>query len=149
MKILKIYIDTCCLQRPLDDQSQTKIRVETEALFAVLASIHAGHFQLFSSSALEYEIKRIPDEQRRQETMSILSLAKERLNISNEVEGLAEILEQQGINAMDAIHLALASTAKVDFFVTCDKDFLRKAKRCSHLSCQCVSILDLLSGVMA
>jgi len=80
--------------------------------------------------------------------MSILSLAKERLNVSNEVEELAEILEQQGIHAMDAIHLALASMAKADFFVTCDKDFLRKAKRFSHLSCQCVSILDLLSEVM-
>jgi len=50
--MLKIYIDTCCLQRPLDDQSQARIRVETEALFAVLASVHAGHFQLLNSSAL-------------------------------------------------------------------------------------------------
>ncbi len=28
--MVRAYIDTCCLQRPLDDQTQPRIRVETE-----------------------------------------------------------------------------------------------------------------------
>jgi predicted nucleic acid-binding protein len=146
-KMLKIYIDTCCLQRPLDDQTQPRIRVETEAVFAILAAAQAGELHLLCSSALEYEINRIPDEQRRQEALSILSIASERLTISEATEELAHTLQQQGIGAMDAVHLALASTAEVDFFATCDAPLVRKAQRCDYLSCQCISLLDLLKEV--
>jgi predicted nucleic acid-binding protein len=145
--MFKIYIDTCCLQRPLDDQTQAKIRIESEAVFAILSLVQTGYLELLSSSALEYEINRIPDEQRREDALAILTVATERLTLSHEVEVLAENLEQQGIDAMDAVHLAYASSAQADFFVTCDSAFLRKAKRCANLSCRCISILDVLSEV--
>ena len=32
----KIYFDTCCLNRPFDDQTQTRIRLEAEAVLAIL-----------------------------------------------------------------------------------------------------------------
>ena len=53
---MRIYLDNCCLQRPFDDQTQPRIRVETEAVFAVLAVIQAGEHSLLSSEALEYEV---------------------------------------------------------------------------------------------
>lgn len=49
---------------------------------------------------------------------------------------------------MDAVHLALASTAKVDFFTTCDDRLLRKAKAESGLDCKVVSALALVSEVL-
>jgi len=33
---MKLYLDTCCLQRPLDDQRQARIRLEAEAILALL-----------------------------------------------------------------------------------------------------------------
>lgn len=36
---MKIYLDMCCLSRPCDDQSQPRIRVETEAVLAILDKI--------------------------------------------------------------------------------------------------------------
>jgi hypothetical protein len=48
----------------------------------------------------------------------VLALASERLLVTDSVETLALAFERQGVAAMDAIHLALASTAKVDFFCT-------------------------------
>jgi len=80
---MRIYLDTCCLQRPLDDQTQPRIRVETEAVFAILASVQDGGVTLLTSEALEFEIGRIPDEQRRKEAMAILTLAGERLTLSD------------------------------------------------------------------
>lgn len=59
---MRLYLDNCCLQRPPDDQTQPRIRVETEAVFAVLATVQAGEQSLLSSEALEYEVSRIPDE---------------------------------------------------------------------------------------
>ena len=36
---MRIYFDTCCLQRPLDDQTQPRIRVETEAVFTLVSEV--------------------------------------------------------------------------------------------------------------
>ena len=33
---MRIYLDTCSLQRPLDDRSQLRIRQEAEAILYVL-----------------------------------------------------------------------------------------------------------------
>jgi hypothetical protein len=112
---MRVYFDNCCLQRPLDDQTQPRIRVETEAVFALLAAVQAGDLSLLGSEALEYKVGCIPDEARQNEVLEVLSLAAERLEVTNEVERLALSFEQQGVQAMDAIHLAIASIAKADF----------------------------------
>ena len=145
---MRIYLDSCSLQRPFDDQTQARIRVETEAVLAILAATQAGDIVLLNSEALEYEMGRIPDEQRRTEVAAVLALAKERLEITDEAEALAEILEGRGISPMDAVHLALASTAKVDFFTTCDDRLLRKAKAVAGLGCKIISALDLVSEAL-
>jgi len=72
---MRIYLDNCCLQRPLDQQTHPRIRVETEAVFAVLAVVQTKDVVLCNSEALRYEINRIPDATRRFESLSILSLA--------------------------------------------------------------------------
>jgi predicted nucleic acid-binding protein len=144
---MRIYLDNCCLQRPLDDQTHPRIRVETEAVFVILAAIQAGEQSLLGSEALEYEVSRIPDEARRTEVFSVLTLASERLQITDEVEALALAFERQGVPAMDAIHLALASTANADFFCTCDDRLLRKAQTLPGLSCKVITLLGLVPEV--
>ena len=144
---MRIYLDSCCLQRPLDDQTQPRIRVETEAVLAILASIQAGQLSMLNSEALEYEVSRIPDDVRRNEVMAVLALANERLEINDKAEALAESLESRGLRALDAVHLALASTAKADFFRTCDDKLLRNSQALSNLTCKVVSVLALVSEV--
>ena len=53
---MRIYLDVCCLQRPFDDQTQPRIRVESEAVLAVLAEVEAGSATLLTSDALEYDL---------------------------------------------------------------------------------------------
>jgi len=88
---------------------------------------------LLNSEALEYETGHIPDEQRRTEVAAVLASTNEYPEITDQVETLAISLEVYGIGPMDAVHLALASTAKVDFFATCDDQLLRKAKAVTSL----------------
>lgn len=145
---MRVYLDSCSLQRPLDDQTQPRIRVETEAVLAILAAVQVGDIVLVNSEALEYEMRRIPDEQRRNEVAAILALSKEYAEVTDEAEKLAESFENRGIHPMDAVHLALASTAKVNFFTTCDDRLLRKAKAESGLDCKVVSALALVSEVL-
>lgn len=145
---MRIYLDTCSLQRPLDDQTQPRIRVEAEAVLAILSAAQAADIVLVSSEALEYEMGRIPDDQRRSEMAGILALSKERIELTNEAEKLAETFENRGIKPMDAVHLAIASTSKVDFFTTCDDRFLRKASAEPGLGCEVVSALSLVSEIL-
>lgn len=102
---------------------------------------------MLNSEALEYEVSCIPDDVRRNEVMAVLALANERLEISDEAETLAELLERHGLRPMDAVHLALASTAKADFFGTCDDKLLRNSQALSNLTCKVVSVLALVSEV--
>ena len=145
---MRIYLDSCCLQRPLDDQTQPRIKVEAEAVLAILASAQAGDCLLLNSEALEYELSRIPDDRRRNEVMAVLALADEHLEITDEAEALAESLESCGVYSIDAVHLALASTANADFFGTCDDRLLRKSQAISGLACKVVSVLGLVPEVV-
>ncbi len=144
---MRIYLDACCLQRPFDDQTQPRIRVETEALLAVLAAVEFNDLHLLSSEALEFEIHRIPDANRRTESLRMLSLAAERLTVTDTCLALAASLMDAGIAAVDALHAAQASEALADFFVTTDDKLLRKLKTQSNLKCQPISLLALVAEI--
>ena len=101
-----------------------------------------------NSEALEYELSRIPDDRRQNEVMAVLALADEHLEITDEAEALAESLEIRGVDPIDAVHLALASTANADFFGTCDDRLLRKSQAISGLACKVVSVLGLVPEVV-
>ena len=118
--------------------------METEAVFAILASVQHGTVTLLTSEALEFEISRTPDEQRRREATAILTLASERLTLSDATEQLAESFAQAGLSAIDALHVALAATAGVNYFVTADDKLLRRAKSLPNLSITPISLLSLV-----
>jgi hypothetical protein len=42
--MLKIYLDVCCLNRPLDDQVQERIRRETAAIMHILSYFATGQW---------------------------------------------------------------------------------------------------------
>lgn len=57
----RIYLDVCCLNRPFDEQTQARIRLETEAILEILDRCQAGMWTLITSKALEAEINQTPD----------------------------------------------------------------------------------------
>ena len=62
---MKIYLDNCCLNRPFDDQSQFRIRLESEAKLKIQDEIRVGSFELIWSYVLDYENSKNPFEERR------------------------------------------------------------------------------------
>lgn len=68
MKFL-IYLDVCCLNRPLDDQTQERIRLESEAVLLILARCQSCEWQLLESEAIEEELEGTPDVARKQQIM--------------------------------------------------------------------------------
>jgi hypothetical protein len=48
----RLYLDNCCFNRPFDDQSHLKIRMETEAKLSVQRDILSGRHELVWSYIL-------------------------------------------------------------------------------------------------
>jgi predicted nucleic acid-binding protein len=141
---MRVYLDCCSLQRPFDDRTQLRIAVEAEAVLSILALCESNKLTLVSSVALLYEINRIPDQERRINAHKILTLMTEMLELTPSVEAFARRLEASGFKPLDALHLAFASIAKVDYFCTCDDKFLRKAKGLKELSVKPVSPTEMV-----
>jgi len=61
----KVYFDVCCLNRPFDDQTQDRIRLEAEAVIAIMGHIEAGDYHWLSSEVVDKEIQQNPNAERR------------------------------------------------------------------------------------
>jgi len=105
---MRIYLDACCLLRPWDDQSQPRIRLESEAVCAVLELCAAGAHRWVSSEVVEAEMLRDPDDDRRSVMASMLRFADERLTLDEQAIQFAESLSSNGLGSMDALHVAIA-----------------------------------------
>jgi len=81
----KVYLDTCCLSRLTDDQTQRRIREEAEAVELVLVRMRAGEVEWISSEALADEINRNPQLERRLENVALLRLANETMEVDQKI----------------------------------------------------------------
>jgi predicted nucleic acid-binding protein len=128
-----IYLDVCCLNRPFDDQTQDRIRLEAEAVLLILERCQAGEWRLLGSEAVDYEISRIPDVDRQRKVFHLASVARVKQVVSEAVQTRAEELERLGFKALDALHLACAEAGSTEVFLTTDDQFLAKAKQYGNI----------------
>lgn len=144
---MRIYLDACSFQRPLDDRSQPRINIEAEAVLTILQLIESGHLELLSSEVLLFEIDRIPNQYRKGQATEMLKLATHVIELNDEIEAQADKLVKTGVKPLDALHLASASWAKVDYFCTCDDKLLKKRNTLKSIATEVVSLLQLVTEV--
>jgi predicted nucleic acid-binding protein len=123
-----IYLDTCSLQRPLDDRSQPRIYLEAEAVLTLLRLVEAEKLKLLSSDVLQFEISNIADFNRKSEAQLMLKLAWHTASIQLNTRQLAEQIIATGIKPLDALHTAVAIENQAQYFCTCDDKLLKKLK---------------------
>ena len=128
MKKYKIYLDVCCLNRPFDDQSQDRIKLEAGAIIIILFRIEREEWIFTGSEVIDYEISQILDREKMQKVKALTSMAKDYIIVTEEVEERAVELEKLGFRPYDALHIACAERARVDIFLTTDDKLLHKAK---------------------
>jgi predicted nucleic acid-binding protein len=141
---MRVYLDTCSLQRPLDSRSNPRIHLESEAILAFLGLCEAGTVQLVSSEVLSFEISRVPDEIRRVYALEVMATASSHVETSDVVAERARVFQKAGIQPLDALHLSSAVTAEADFFCTCDDKLLRRARSAETGQTRVVSPLELI-----
>ena len=55
----KLYLDTCCYNRPFNDQNDEKIHKETGDILRILELVESEKVKLFISGAILAEIHRL------------------------------------------------------------------------------------------
>jgi predicted nucleic acid-binding protein len=129
---LRLYLDACCLNRLTDDQSQARVRNEAEAVEGILRLILEGQATWVSSTALEIEISRNPDADRRRDVAGLLAFSNEVVVPRSRSAERAGFLQKLGFSTFDALHLASAEQGQADVFLTTDDGLLRRAARYSN-----------------
>ena len=126
---MKFYLDVSCLNRPFDDQGQTRIRLESEAITLIFERIDAGQWEQVSSQIAEIEIAAMSDAERRRRVTALLPGRKDRISLTSAIFRRAEELEGVGFKAADALHVAAAEALGVDVLLSCDDRLCQRAAR--------------------
>lgn len=125
---MRIYLDICCLKRPFDDQTQERIRLESEAVLTILgAPPDKVQFIRARAHTLENSLNPVAWRAARVEAwiarQPILELPEEGLTARiHDLIGL-------GFKPFDALHLASAELGKADALLTVDDRFLASARK--------------------
>ena len=124
---MKIYFDTCVYCRPFDDQTQNRIKKETEAFVKVLKLGEMGIVTIVSSDVLIDEIEEIVDPRKSSEVREFIRICGVHVALSEEIIKLARDMEDEcKITGADALHIA--SSAGTKYFITCDDYILLKGE---------------------
>jgi len=144
---VKIYLDLCAIQRPLDTPNQVRITLESEAVLGIINLCDAGQAEILSSEALLYEGEQSSLVIRREHTLAVLSKAKNVIVVTEKEKLRAANLMTFGIKPLDALHVALAESVNADYFCTCDDRLLRNAEQIKDLLVKVVNPVDLVQEI--
>ncbi len=122
-----VYLDNCCFNRPYDDQSQLRIKLETEAKIRIQDDILNENIQLVWSYILEYENNRNPFEERRRAIDKWKNNSCADIDENEHIIKNAKKFRQVGLKTKDSLHIACAVFAKCDYFLTTDDKILSKS----------------------
>ncbi|MBD3390863.1 MAG: PIN domain-containing protein [Chitinivibrionales bacterium] len=129
-----IYLDVCALQRPYDDKSYYRIRLEAAAVELILTQVKSGMYTMYRSPVHADEIAANMNEVMRLDLQLLLqrsgSSAKPQIKDADALEARGWQLAAAGFGIADAFHAAYAEALGADL-ISCDDDLLKKCRRCT------------------
>jgi hypothetical protein len=146
---MKFYLDSCCYNRPYDDQTQERIHMEGEAILAIISKCKETDDEITGSPALDFEIGQINDIEKKDKIkyfydQTITTKIKYSTNILNRVQ---ELSEKTNMRTLDRFHLSFAENSSVDILLTTDAKF-EKAVTKLNLKLKVINPLKFLMEVM-
>ncbi len=126
---MRIYLDTCCLSRIFDPQTQVRVDQEAEAVNRILTYCFSGYWYWIASDVLLNEVNQTPDLEQRVQIKTWLTFAHQTVHIGSVESSRGLQLEALGFKERDALHLACAESGEVNFFLTTDDRLLSRANR--------------------
>lgn len=128
-KKYKIYLDVCCLNRPFDDWTQERIRLEGETVLNIFERIRSKQWELVTSETVEAELEKMRDLEKLDSIVKLLKIATTNIVIDQMIDQRSKQLETLGFGLYDSFHIACAETAEVDVLLTTDDRLIKRAIR--------------------
>ena len=130
MERMLVYMDNCCFNRPYDDLSQDKARLESEAVLTIIDHCEREIWDLCSSDVLYDEIDRMDDPVKKEKVLTLYNYATVDIELNDIIVSRAdELMQSANIKPFDALHVASAEAGQADIFLTTDKRLLNASKR--------------------
>jgi len=130
---MQIYLDTCCYSRPYDGQDHTeqlRVRQEIKAIMDTVQMCGTSGIPIIGSPAVIAEIDDIGKPYKREQVYAFYErVVNAELTENANITARMLELKAQGFKGFDAYHLAFAESAGVNFLLTTDDRFERKAKQ--------------------
>ncbi|MBI5725414.1 MAG: hypothetical protein HZA50_15765 [Planctomycetes bacterium] len=142
---MRIYLDTCCLNRPFDDQHQDRIHAKTDAIALILDEVQQGKVKLAGSDVLTLEISQDRHIQRKNASEVLLNYADFWMELDSHDDARAGQLNRLGFGPYDSYHIVAAEKGGCDYLLTTDDRLLRKARQ--HVSQLRIKIMNPLRWI--
>ena len=133
MRKIKIYLDNCVFNRPFDEQTSIRIKLETEAKLYIQNRISENVIELVWSYILEYENEQNPFIERKEAIKEWKNLAVIDIEENEIILKKAKELMKIGFKSKDALHIACAIEGKAEYFLTTDDKILKKGKHVKEI----------------
>lgn len=127
--MIRVYLDTCCYSRPSDEQTQLRVRLESEAILDILERAARGEWTIIGSSAVQKELAAIRDPDRQLGAKGLTGYSAEHVYLDETQHRRGEALERMGLRGYDSVHVACAEAAAADVLLTTDDALIRRARR--------------------
>ena len=122
---MKVYLDSCCYNRPFDAQTQQRIRREAEAVLSILESTH----EKVACDPVFWELAANTDVEKRARVNSLIAIASRMKVDAAALEARIPGIVRLGFQPMDSAHLACAELVAADWFLSTDDRLLSNAVR--------------------
>ena len=107
---MRVYLDVCCLKRPFDDQGQPRMRIESEAVLALLGA-PAEQVELLHAPAQDLENDQNPLAWRAAIVTAWLAVRPAVGLDGGRLASRTDEIIRLGFRGFDALHLASAELA--------------------------------------
>jgi predicted nucleic acid-binding protein len=125
-----IYLDYNCFQRPFDNLSDTRIRIEALACQEIFARAEAQTVELVWSFVHVDETVLCPFPDRQAEAFRLSSLCRKRQGPTGAILQTArKFSARQNLSGRDALHVAAAIETGAGIFLSCDDRLIHRALR--------------------
>ena len=131
---MRVYLDNCTFNRPFDDQSLARIRLETEAKLFIQRKVREGRLELAWSYILDYENQANPFGERRDTIQGWKGYAVIDASETHKILAKAQTLIKVGVKSKDALHIACAIEMKCAYFITTDDRLLKALKQVQEIT---------------
>jgi hypothetical protein len=130
--VKRVYLDINVYCRPFDDQSDRRIRRESDAFVEIDDAALRGKIVIVSSDYVKFEIERIVDPLKRKDVRGFeRTLASINVASSKQIISLARKFSAKcGLNPFRRITHFCCLPRKADWFLTCDDEILQ--------NCHCI-----------